>query len=188
MPMEFDQTTGFFSFAAQAACAAFAFAGLSMSPITASAARRVGRIPASAKMKTNLGRIRFLMTGSIEIIVDRVCSCIRSKVIFLQPEKCQERGVGLDTATVRKRMGVVALAVPSQLGAASPSAGDSRRYNDGSVKMRPAECVTATPPAGVAWFPRDEDSKRGCARRDARSGSRIDIAKRRLRPGRTRAR
>src|ERR1051326_6403124 len=41
----------------------------------------------------------------------------------------------LDTATVRKRMGVVALAVPSQLGAASPSAGDSRRYNGGSVKM-----------------------------------------------------
>src|ERR1051326_8525234 len=56
-------------------------------------------------------------------------------------------GVPLDTATVRKRMGVVALAVPSQLsvslgrdfakgeGAASPSAGDSRRYNGGSVKM-----------------------------------------------------
>ena len=55
----------------------------------------------------------------------------------------------LDTATVRKRMGVVALAVPSQLsaslgrdfakgeGAASPSAGDSRRYNGGSIKMHP---------------------------------------------------
>src|ERR1051326_5134034 len=35
-------------------------------------------------------------------------------------------------------MGVVALAVPSQLGAASPSAGDSRRYNGGSVKMHPS--------------------------------------------------
>ena len=42
-----------------------------------------------------------------------------------------------DTATVRKRMGVVALAVPSQLGAASPSAGGSRRYNAGSVQMHP---------------------------------------------------
>ena len=59
-----------------------------------------------------------------------------------------ERGAHLDTATARKRMGVVALAVPSQLsaslgrdfakgeGAASPSAEDSRRYNGGSVKMR----------------------------------------------------
>src|ERR1051326_9417350 len=45
--------------------------------------------------------------------------------------------VHLDTATVRKRMGVVALAVPSQLGAASPSAGDSRRYNGDSIKMHP---------------------------------------------------
>src|ERR1051326_8588321 len=43
----------------------------------------------------------------------------------------------LDTATVRKRMGVVALAVHSQLGTASPSAGDSRRYNGGSIKMHP---------------------------------------------------
>src|ERR1051326_5999855 len=42
------------------------------------------------------------------------------------------------TGTVRKRMRVVALAVPSQLGAASPSAGDSRRYNGGSVQMHPA--------------------------------------------------
>src|ERR1051326_7351984 len=49
----------------------------------------------------------------------------------------------LDTATVRKRMGVVALAVPSQLGAASPSAGDSRRYNGGSTQMRPTP--TAVP-------------------------------------------
>src|ERR1051326_4536988 len=58
-------------------------------------------------------------------------------------------GVHLDTATVRKRMGIVALAVPSQLsaslgrdfakgeGAASPSAGDSRRYNGDSIKMPP---------------------------------------------------
>src|ERR1051326_3345850 len=43
----------------------------------------------------------------------------------------------LDTATVRKRMGVVALAVPSQLGAASPSAGDSRRSNGGSGRRPP---------------------------------------------------
>ena len=39
------------------------------------------------------------------------------------------------SGTVRKRMSVVALAVPSQPGAASPSAGDSRRYNSGSVKI-----------------------------------------------------
>src|ERR1051326_4127968 len=54
------------------------------------------------------------------------------------------------SGTVRQRMGVVALAVASQLsaslgrdfakgeGAASPSAGDSRRYNGGSVQMHPA--------------------------------------------------
>ena len=48
-------------------------------------------------------------------------------------------------------MGVVALAVSSQLGAASPSAGDSRRYNGGSVKMHP---VLTFPLAfrGLAWF------------------------------------
>src|ERR1043166_1005961 len=77
-------------------------------------------------------------------------------------------GAHLDTATVRKRMGVVALAVPSQLsaslerdfapplarfvpegdkgeGAASPSAGDSRRYNGGSVKMGAPRACSPSP-------------------------------------------
>src|ERR1051326_6988035 len=48
------------------------------------------------------------------------------------------QGAHLDTATVRKRMGVVALAVPSQLGAASPSAEDSRLYTGGGVQTHPA--------------------------------------------------
>src|ERR1051326_4855882 len=55
-----------------------------------------------------------------------------------KPDRGSRTGCIWYTATVRKRMGVVALAVPSQLGVASPSAGDSRRYNGGSVQMRPA--------------------------------------------------
>jgi hypothetical protein len=51
--------------------------------------------------------------------------------------------VHFDAAIVRKWMGVVALAVPSQLGAASPSAGDSRRYNGGSVQMCDAGAALA---------------------------------------------
>src|ERR1051326_9212912 len=72
------------------------------------------------------------------------------------------RGAHLDSATVRKRMGVVALAVPSQLGAASPSAGDSRRYNGGSVKMhrsvRKTDCSASLLPRS------SEDRGRASAR------------------------
>src|ERR1051326_4097011 len=55
----------------------------------------------------------------------------------------------LDTATVRKRMGVVASAVPSQFGAASPSAGAARRYNGGSVKMHPDASSISGNPTGA---------------------------------------
>src|ERR1051326_4707894 len=80
------------------------------------------------------------------------------------PQDSASGSAHLDTATVRKRMGVVALAVPSQLsaslgrdfakgeGAASPSAGDSRRYNGGSVKC--TRCHWQQQRGGVHFFQR----------------------------------
>jgi hypothetical protein len=69
--------------------------------------------------------IAFLIFSTIFILPNS------SLILFFAPSAQNGRISG----TVRKRMGVVALAVPSQLGAAIPSAGDSRRYNGGSVKM-----------------------------------------------------